>query len=100
MPGFHNFILLIDIISSVVTFGYCCSGFWAFLAHRDRNGARMLVANGALLGMNIKLVGALLKTIELQTWNQLGVFVALLALRTIVKKVFKNQKLIAAAESA
>jgi hypothetical protein len=94
MYGFNSFILSIDILSSLVTFGYCCAGFVVFLTQRNRNRARMLVANGALLGMNIKLVGAFLKTMELQTWNQLALFVTILALRTVLKKVFKNQKLI------
>jgi hypothetical protein len=60
----------------------------------------MLVANGALLGMNIKLVGAFLKTMELQTWNQLALFATILVLRVVLKKVFKNQKLISTVGSA
>jgi uncharacterized membrane protein len=62
--------------------------------------ARMLVANGALLGMNIKLVGAFLKTVELQSWNQLGLFLTILVLRTVIKKVFLSQKLLSTKESA
>jgi hypothetical protein len=100
MYGFNSFVLSIDILSSLVTFGYCCAGFVVFLTQRNRNSARMLVANGALLGMNIKLVGAFLKTMELQTWNQLALFVTILALRTVLKKVFKNQKLISTTGSA
>jgi uncharacterized membrane protein len=40
------------------------------------------------MGMSMKLVAATLKTIELQTWNQIGLFAAILLLRTILKKVF------------
>ena len=32
------------------------------------------MANGTLLGLSIKLVADLLKTIELQTWSQLALF--------------------------
>jgi hypothetical protein len=100
MYGFNSFILSIDILSSLITFGYCCAGFAVFLTRRNRNRARILVANGALLGMNIKLVGAFLKTMELQTWNQLALFVTILVLRAVLKKVFKNQKLISTVGSA
>ncbi len=100
MYGLNSFILSIDILSSLVTFGYCCAGFVVFLTQRNRNRARMLVANGALLGMNIKLVGAFLKTVELQSWNQLGLFLTILVLRTVIKKVFLSQKLLSTKESA
>ena len=52
----------------------------------------MLVANGALLGMNIKLVGAFLKTMELQTWNQLALFVTILALRTVTQESIQESE--------
>jgi len=58
--------------------------------------AHGLVARGALLGMSIKLVGTCLKTIELQTWNQIGLFLVILALRTILKRVFEAEDKISA----
>jgi hypothetical protein len=88
-------ILSIEILSSVIIFSYCVAGFVIFMNGRDRLRIQIIVANGTLLGMNLKLVGALLKTIELQTWNQLALFVVIFALRTIVKKVFQRQSLLA-----
>jgi hypothetical protein len=84
----------IEILSSAVIFGYCVAGFAVFIKGRDRLRTQILVANGTLLGMNLKLVGALLKTIELQTWNQLALFVVIFALKTVIKKVFLRQNLI------
>jgi hypothetical protein len=88
-------ILSIEILSSVIIFSYCVAGFVIFMKGRDRLRIQIIVANGTLLGMNLKLVGALLKTIELQTWNQLALFVVIFALRTIIKKVFQRQSLLA-----
>lgn len=88
-------ILSIEIVSSVIIFGYCAAGFAFFISGKDGFTIKTLVANGTLLGMNLKLVGALLKTIELQTWNQLGLFVVIFALRTIIKKVFRRQNFLA-----
>ncbi|MEI6135527.1 MAG: DUF1622 domain-containing protein [Desulfomonile sp.] len=88
-------ILSIEIVSSVIIFGYCAAGFAFFISGKDGFTIKTLVANGTLLGMNLKLVGALLKTIELQTWNQLALFVVIFALRTIIKKVFRRQNFLA-----
>lgn len=54
--------------------------------------AHGIVARGAILGMSIKLVATTLKTVELQTWNQIGLFAAILVLRAILKKVFELEK--------
>lgn len=91
MSILSSVILSIEILGSAVIVGYCAAGFVVFLMGRDRLRTQMIVANGTLLGMNFKLVGALLKTIELQTWNQLAVFVVIFALKTIVKQVFLRQ---------
>jgi hypothetical protein len=88
-------ILSIEIVSSVIIFGYCTAGFAFFISGKDGFTIKTLVANGTLLGMNLKLVGALLKTIELQTWNQLALFVVIFALRTMIKKVFRRQNFLA-----
>jgi hypothetical protein len=88
-------ILSIEIVSSVIIFGYCAAGFAFFISGKDGFTIKTLVANGTLLSMNLKLVGALLKTIELQTWNQLALFVVIFALRTIIKKVFRRQNFLA-----
>jgi hypothetical protein len=38
--------------------------------------------------MSIKLVGACVKTIQLQTWDQIGLFLMIFALRAMLKRVF------------
>jgi hypothetical protein len=45
--------------------------------------------------MSIKLVAATLKTIELQTWNQIGLFALIFLLRAILKRVFQLENKIA-----
>jgi uncharacterized membrane protein len=94
MSILNSISLLIEIVSSLVIFGYCATGVLIFIRQRNRIQAQIMVANGTLLGLNIKLVAALLKTIELQTWNQLALFATILVLRTIIKKVFQKQKLL------
>jgi len=49
--------------------------------------ARLLVIQGSLWGLSLKTAASLLKTIELHSWEQIGAFMAILALRTLVKRV-------------
>ncbi|MFH0959468.1 MAG: hypothetical protein V1897_12265 [Pseudomonadota bacterium] len=95
MSILNSFILSLEILSSVIIFGFCFAGFVAFLKGRDRLRIQTIVADGAIIGMNLKLVGALLKTIELQTWNQLGLFVVIFGLRTLIKRVFLKRDIFA-----
>jgi hypothetical protein len=48
------------------------------------DGARRVVAEGAVSGLSWKLSAALLKTVELQTFDQIGVAFAILALRHLI----------------
>lgn len=100
MSILNNVSLLIEIVGSLVIFGYCAAGFLVFVTQQNRIRAQILVANGSLLGLSIKLVGAFLKTIELQSWNQLALFTTILILRTIIKKVFQKQNLLSKKEMA
>jgi len=80
--------VLIDLISAWVI-GY--HALWALLALARRGGtdkARLIIADGVLAGLGFSVAGTLLKTIALQTWEQLGFFTLIFALRTALKKVF------------
>ena len=49
--------------------------------------ARFLIADGAIAALGFKTAATLLKSLELQTWNAILAFAAILALRTLVKRV-------------
>jgi hypothetical protein len=48
--------------------------------------ARAMAASGLVAGLGFKTAATLLKTLELSNWHQIGLFVAVLALRTLIKK--------------
>ena len=50
-------------------------------------GGRLLVADGVIAALGYKTAATLLKTIELQSWSAIGMFAAILTLRTLVKRV-------------
>ena len=87
----NAFCFAIDSASALVIIGYCTVAFITAIRSGRATEAHGLVARGALLGMSIKLVGTCLKTIELQTWNQIGLFLVIFALRMILKRVFQAE---------
>ena len=48
---------------------------------------RLLVADGVVAALGYKTAATLLKSIELQSWAAIGMFAAILTLRTVVKRV-------------
>lgn len=81
-------IAAIELAGALLIVAYCASAAVEFLRTRDPGGpGRLLIIEGALWGLNLKTAGSLLKTIELQTWAQIGAFAAILTLRTVIKRV-------------
>ena len=50
------------------------------------NRARLLLANGVVGALGLMTASTLLKTITLASWSAIGMFAAVLALRTLVKR--------------
>jgi hypothetical protein len=92
----NAFCLAIDSVSALVILAYCAIAFITAVRSGSPAEAHSLVARGALLGMSIKLVGTCLKTIQLQTWNQIGLFLVIFALRVILKRIFQAEAKISA----
>jgi hypothetical protein len=84
----NSFCFSIDSASALIILGYCLTAFITAVRTGRATEAHGLVARGAILGMSVKLVGTCLKTMELQTWNQIGLFLAIFALRIVLKRVF------------
>ncbi|GEM_PF-825035 len=91
----HAFCLVIDVASAAVILGYCTVAFINAIRSGTATEAQGIVARGALLGMSIKLLGTALKTIEVQTWNQIGLFAVIFCLRIILKRIFQLEAKIA-----
>jgi uncharacterized membrane protein len=81
-------IVVIEFIGALIIVGYVVAALVSLFRTRNIVQARLLVAEGAITGLSFKLAGTLLKTIELHTWEQILLFVAIFALRTILKRLF------------
>ncbi len=79
---------IIEFIGALLISGYVLAALVMLLRTKNMVAARLLVADGAIAGLNFKLAGTLLKTIELHTWQQILMFVAIFVLRIVLKRLF------------
>ena len=79
---------LIEFVGALFIIGYLLTALLTLLHTRDVQLARLQGATGAVTGLSFKLAGTLLKTIQLHTWQQIFLFVAIFTLRTLLKRVF------------
>jgi uncharacterized membrane protein len=90
--GFHTGVLLIDLFSALLVAAYAVAALNALLRGGGISRARLLVAEGAVLGLSVKVAAALLKTLEIRSWDQILMFAAIFALRTVLKQLFVWEK--------
>lgn len=79
---------IIEFIGALLIVGYILIALYVLLRNKNITQARLIVADGAITALSFKLAGTLLKTIGLRTWQQILMFVAIFALRTILKRLF------------
>jgi uncharacterized membrane protein len=91
-PPFHAGVVLIDLVGGLFVVGYVLAAVVALARTGAVARARLLVAEGAVLGLSFKTAGTLLKTLEVHTWDQIGMFGAVLALRVVMKRLFVWEK--------
>jgi uncharacterized membrane protein len=89
---FHTGVLLIDLVAALVVAGYVATAMVKLARGCGVDEARLLVAEGAVLGLSFKVAATLLKTLEIHTWDQILMFAAIFAMRTILKQLFLWEK--------
>lgn len=90
-----NYLLwasIIEFIGALLIVGYILAALYALMRDRRIISAQQIVADGAIAGLNFKLAGTLLKAIVVHSWQQILMFAAIFALRTILKRLFTWEK--------
>lgn len=88
--------LTIEAAGSLLLLGYVLLALGALARRHGLERCRLLLAEGAVASLGFKTAASLLKTLELNTWHQIGAFMAVLALRTVLKRAFTAEKTILA----
>jgi uncharacterized membrane protein len=87
-----SIILLIEFVGALVLVAYMARAIYSLATVFSIEKARFLVASGAIYGLDFKTAATLIKTLELGTWDQFGMFMAVLALRIVLKDVFRREQ--------
>lgn len=89
----------IEFIGALVIAGYAARALAALVFLPIASGrlsrldaARLIVADGVILGLSLKLAGTLLKALALHSWDRIGMFAVVLALRIVLKRLFTWEK--------
>ncbi len=84
-------IILIQFVSTIIISGSVVGAIVALVRGPRATAlrqARQRVAEGVMLGLSLVVAATLLKTITIHSFAQLGLFAAIIALRTILKRIF------------
>jgi hypothetical protein len=85
-------IALVEVVSALFIFSYAASALAALVRRRGREQAHLLVAHGIVRGLDIKVAAAFLRIIESGTWGQILMFLTILFLRTLLKRIFHAEQ--------
>ena len=83
---------VIELLAALVVAFHACWALLAILQHYDADRPRLIIADGVLAALGFSVAGTLLKALALQSWHQIGMFAFVLALRTVLKQVFKRER--------
>ncbi len=81
---------LIEVAAAVVVSVHAAIAIFGIVVRRSGSDrARKVIADGVLAALSFSVAGTLLKTIGLNDWQQIRLFVFVLVLRTLLKRVFQ-----------
>jgi uncharacterized membrane protein len=82
----------IELLTALVVAFHACRALVAIVRRFDADRPRLIIAEGVLAALGFSVAGTLLKALALQSWQQIGMFAFVLALRTLLKQVFKRER--------
>lgn len=80
---------LIELVAAFVVVFHAGWAIGVLVRRHDSDRARMIIADGVLAALSFSVAGTLLKTIGLESWEQIRMFAFVLLLRTLLKRVFQ-----------
>jgi Ca2+/Na+ antiporter len=87
-PSLVALVLPIQLLAACVIVIHLAAALMAIGRTGSIPRARLTAADGVIAGLGLITAATLLKTIELRTWNQIALFTVVLALRTLLKRLF------------
>lgn len=82
----------VQVVSTVIILGAAVAGLVQLIRRRDVIDARLTIASGVTTALSFQVCATLLTTVELRSWDEIGKFSAIFALRTIVGRLFTLER--------
>ena len=83
---------LIELLAAIVIGFHALWALTAMVRRFEADRPRLIIADGVLTALGFSAAGTLLKALALQSWQQIGIFTFVLALRTLLKQVFARER--------
>ena len=80
---------LIELLAASVVTWHVLRALALIATTRSSDQARLVIAEGVLAALSFSVAGTLRKTIALGSWTEIRMFAFVLALRTLLKRVFQ-----------
>ena len=80
---------LTELVAAFVVVFHAGWAVGVLVRSHDSDQARLIIGDGVLAALSFSVAGTLLKTIGLESWEQIRIFAFVLALRTLLKQVFQ-----------
>ena len=84
--------LALQLGAAIIMTRFVALALMSLILGRGVLRARLLVAEGVLVGLGVMTAATLLRTIGLRTWRQILTFTFILFLRILLKKLFVWEK--------
>ncbi len=81
---------IIELLAALVVAFHACRALVAIVQSHDADQPRLMIAEGVLAALGFSVAGTLLKALGLQSWHDIGMFAFVLAFRTLLKQVLKE----------
>ena len=90
-PSWLLIAATIEFLGALIIVAHAVRAVGLMLRERQAiDRAKLLVAQGAITGLDFKLGATLLKTMTLLDWHQIGMFAAIYALRFMITQAFRR----------
>lgn len=83
---------MIDFAGSLIIAAYVLYATAIALRTRAVERARLALATGVIFALDVKLGATLLKTLILVSWEQIGMFATIFAIRFLLKRTFSTER--------
>jgi uncharacterized membrane protein len=83
---------MIEFIGALIITAAAISAMFVLARRKSIRKAKIHIASGAITGLDFKLAATLLKALALLSWESIGMFASIYAIRIVLKQAFHMEQ--------